>query len=727
MVRRRAGVQTARALLEQTAAEVASLPGPALRAIGPVLFQAERELAQDLAKWLRTVENGAARFGAQQYRVALVQIRQALRTAKGLNPALFDVLNSAGAEAGSLALGHLARQAEQFSMLFEGSLRPMPIRPAAVLAEGRKALIPRFRASAQRYGDHVTRDIQRELAVGVARGETFDQLTRRLMRHGGPKGMVTVRGIEGDRGAVSEHIAEGLFRRYRSRAATVVRTETINAYNVVAHDALAEAHAEDPGYLKRWDAALDWRLCKLCRSLDGQTAKVSGRFAGGYEHPPAHPNCFPAGTTVLTARGHVAIESVEVGDLVWTHRMRWRPVVALSRQHTTGGLVALEWRGHVVRTTPNHPFATPRGWVDAEDLGIAGAQPYVLEGVSLVAHDSPPERHEHGLLGVVLREFAPAAVPAAAVHFDGHHERRQRHVDVELAHGERGHRAEMRERRAQGGLGGRIAAALAYLGHAFEHLMGLRLAAHGRVGAGHLGQPLCWAHRRIASGIVGGGVSHHAVGMEDAIDGAAAASVALGERDGSLAREVEGNEFRLRQVMSLRHGKVVRSNPVLTRVAFVGAVYNFQVADDESYVAGGFVVHNCRCALTPWHEEWGTSVRSAPPEPIVKTESEAEKKRAAHEAEVRRRVAEQEEARRAREAELERRREEERRRLEAEARERATKEAAARALAMRGPSAEAHLQAAGRSAAEQAVAGHERPGARDLPWPQPDHAAGVPR
>lgn len=291
MVRRRASADTARALLEQIAGEVAHLPGPALRAMGPVLFQAEKELAQDLAKWLRTVENGAARFTAQKYRVALVQIRQALRTARGLNPALFNVLDTERGAAGTLALGHLARQVEQFSMLFEGSLRPMPLRPAAVLAEGRKALIPRFKSSAARYGEYVTKDIQRELAVGVMRGETFDQLTRRLMRHGGPKGMVTVRGIEGDPGAVSEHIAEGLFRRYRSRAETVVRTETINAYNVVANDALEAAHAEDPGFLKRWDAALDWRLCPLCRSLDGQTAKIGGRFDGGYEHPPAHPRC----------------------------------------------------------------------------------------------------------------------------------------------------------------------------------------------------------------------------------------------------------------------------------------------------------------------------------------------------------------------------------------------------------------------------------------------------
>lgn len=315
MARLRAGVQTARALLEQIAAEVAHLPGPALRAMGPVLFQAERELAQDLAKWLRTVEDGAARFTAQQYRVALVQIRQALRTARGLNPALFNVLNDARVQAGALALGHLAREVEKFSMLFEGSVRPMPIRPAAVLAEGRKALIPRFRASALRYGEYVTKDIERELAVGVARGETFDQLTRRLMRHGGPKGMVTLRGIEGDPGAVSEHIAEGLFRRYRARAATVVRTEVINAYNVTAVDAITEAHAEDPGFMLRWDAAMDWRSCALCREMDGETAPVGGTFPGGVEHPPLHPCCRCA-TTPWHAEWGESVTSVRESPLV---------------------------------------------------------------------------------------------------------------------------------------------------------------------------------------------------------------------------------------------------------------------------------------------------------------------------------------------------------------------------------------------------------------------------
>lgn len=39
------------------------------------------------------------------------------------------------------------------------------------------------------------------------------------------------------------------------------------------------------------------------------------------------PECFPAGTLILTQRGLIPIEAVVVGDVVLTHMNRWRPVV----------------------------------------------------------------------------------------------------------------------------------------------------------------------------------------------------------------------------------------------------------------------------------------------------------------------------------------------------------------------------------------------------------------
>jgi hypothetical protein len=40
------------------------------------------------------------------------------------------------------------------------------------------------------------------------------------------------------------------------------------------------------------------------------------------------PPCCPAETLVLTDRGHVSIAEVRTGDLVLTHRGRWRRVLA---------------------------------------------------------------------------------------------------------------------------------------------------------------------------------------------------------------------------------------------------------------------------------------------------------------------------------------------------------------------------------------------------------------
>ncbi len=66
--------------------------------------------------------------------------------------------------------------------------------------------------------------------------------------------------------------------------------------------------------------------------------------------------CFAAGTMVLTESGHRPIEDVAVGDLVLTHRGRWRPVTAVMSRHADETVVL---RGHGIpdiRTTAEHPF-----------------------------------------------------------------------------------------------------------------------------------------------------------------------------------------------------------------------------------------------------------------------------------------------------------------------------------------------------------------------------------
>jgi DNA (cytosine-5)-methyltransferase 1 len=101
------------------------------------------------------------------------------------------------------------------------------------------------------------------------------------------------------------------------------------------------------------------------------------------------PPCFPAETLVLTARGHVSIAEVRVGDLVLTHRGRWRRVLATGSKIADTIMVC--GQGATVETTAEHPFwsrpisrrwnnrkrryekvwADPE-WLPAADLGRKG-------------------------------------------------------------------------------------------------------------------------------------------------------------------------------------------------------------------------------------------------------------------------------------------------------------------------------------------------------------------
>ena len=67
------------------------------------------------------------------------------------------------------------------------------------------------------------------------------------------------------------------------------------------------------------------------------------------------PDCFPAGTLVLTREGYRPIEEIEAGDEVLTHELRWRRVTATMS--TFRPLVSLRGHGHPgLLVSPEHPF-----------------------------------------------------------------------------------------------------------------------------------------------------------------------------------------------------------------------------------------------------------------------------------------------------------------------------------------------------------------------------------
>jgi DNA (cytosine-5)-methyltransferase 1 len=68
--------------------------------------------------------------------------------------------------------------------------------------------------------------------------------------------------------------------------------------------------------------------------------------------------CFVAGTPVLTSEGYKPIEDIRPGDMVLTHRNRFRKVVKTGVKHDAP-LVEVKIMGSLpITCTPNHPFMT---------------------------------------------------------------------------------------------------------------------------------------------------------------------------------------------------------------------------------------------------------------------------------------------------------------------------------------------------------------------------------
>lgn len=103
----------------------------------------------------------------------------------------------------------------------------------------------------------------------------------------------------------------------------------------------------------------DWR--EAAERFEGHTAITGDVRKAGRDLRPGMadlvvggPPCFPAETLVLTARGHVSIAEVRGGDLVLTHRGRWRRVLATGSK--TADTITVRGQGATVEATAEHPF-----------------------------------------------------------------------------------------------------------------------------------------------------------------------------------------------------------------------------------------------------------------------------------------------------------------------------------------------------------------------------------
>ncbi len=353
---------------------------------------------------------------------------------------------------------------------------------------------------------------------------------------------------------------------------------------------------------------------------------------GGIGFPPYHMGAVVEGTSVRTEHGDRPVGDVDLGDLVWTHRGRWRPVYAVMSRQWRGEVIEVHTdSGGVLLVTDEHPVLTTVGWKAARDLHVGDVvfqhgqeHPGACEERDGVhPEDFPPLIDEEAVAYEVVRSALPAPV-ILPVDLDGNPVERERDVDDVPAEGrlplERD--AVRREERAQEGLadpgvpgvvGGHALGAAGRCGGIAHrvgapHPLGVRemdravflrpperpvlgaARVDGGIGAREAGggHPLPNGDPVPGTPVVQRGVPQPEIPL-DPTEGLAPPPVSVSDEghDGRAVREVDRTGWR--------HATIISVSPV----RYIGIVRNLAVLEDESFLSDGVVVHNCRTTTVP--------------------------------------------------------------------------------------------------------------------------------
>lgn len=178
-----------------------------------------------------------------------------------------------------------------------------------------------------------------------------------------------------DKGITAIRYANGRMVKLDEYASLVARTTTREATNKASMDAV-----RDLGY-DLVQITSTFSTCPICATYEGRVYSISGKdkrypildeaFSGGYS--TIHPNCFiDAQTPIYTSKGFVSIGKIKVGDLVLSHRGKMRKVTELHRNIGRPTIVKLFINGTKAKNclqsltvTSNHPIMINGKWDDA--------------------------------------------------------------------------------------------------------------------------------------------------------------------------------------------------------------------------------------------------------------------------------------------------------------------------------------------------------------------------
>lgn len=206
--------------------------------------------------------------------------------------------------------------------------------------------------------------IARVLVQGLADGDSKVVIARKLYAAINGSGA-------GDLGLFDKL---GRFIPAKRRAEILARTELVRAHHLANIQEYKRWGVLGVTVMAEFHTAGDERVCPICSSMDGvyyTLEEAEGLI-------PVHPQCFiDPQTPIYTSKGWKPIGKIKVGDLVLTHKKRFRKVYGLPRQEKQKPeVVKITFTsGKTITVTSKHPVMKSKTgkmgrWIDADKVKV---------------------------------------------------------------------------------------------------------------------------------------------------------------------------------------------------------------------------------------------------------------------------------------------------------------------------------------------------------------------
>ena len=195
--------------------------------------------------------------------------------------------------------------------------------------------------------DDVGKQLRQEISRGLLAGDDVEGLKKRI------------RDVFGD-------------TKFTERLKTVLRTEGIRASNTGSLQGARQSSIKLKKYVIIQD---DARTSDICHKEDAkygspdQAIPLDEQFVVRVNNktiraqaPPFHINCFVKDTKIKTKNGIKNIQDIKVGDLVLTHKNRYKHVYSTMQNRLNDEIYELETSKGKIEVTGNHPVMTNNGW-----------------------------------------------------------------------------------------------------------------------------------------------------------------------------------------------------------------------------------------------------------------------------------------------------------------------------------------------------------------------------